>query len=108
MTDERCDKGGQAATAAGHPVERTSGADSRSRLLVAVLALMFAWGIAWPVFLRFGLVPGAGWRHPEILVSGAFSLGVLLAVLLNRRGRYLAAASLGYAVGLMIASAMIP
>ncbi|MCK9356361.1 MAG: PAS domain S-box protein [Dehalococcoidia bacterium] len=73
----------------------------RSRLLSALLLLLFVWGIAWALFLRFYLMRQTGWSNPEIRVSVVFALAVVLAGLLNRRGRYLPAAVL--AVGLLLA-----
>jgi len=101
MTNDRRDAETQMVSAEARTTARSVGRNNRSRLLSAVLAVMLAWGIAWPVFIRVSLLPAAGWTHPAILVSGAFSLGVLCAVLLNRRGRYLAAASL--TAGLLLA-----
>ncbi len=78
------------------------GNSDRSRLVFPLLLLLLVWSVLWPLFLRYYLMPGAGWANAEIRLSGAFALGVLLALVLHRRGRYLSAAAL--AVGLLFAA----
>ena len=75
------------------------------RILSGLLIMMLVWGVTWPLVIRYILLPEAGWSNPQIGVSFAFALGVLGAMLLNRNGRYLAAASA--AVGLLLVSTFL-
>ena len=78
------------------PSPRLQDAVIREQAMALSLLLLFmlVWLLAMALLLRFVLTPGAGWRNPELHIVLAAGLLLLLAFALNRRGHYLAAASL--------------
>mgnify|MGYP006282817387 CR=1 FL=1 len=74
------------------------GRDERSRLLSALVIVFFPCFVAVVLSIRYVVRPIDGWAHPPLMFAGLCALLLLFSLVLNRFGRFFAAASILIAV----------